>query len=168
MVLTLKGSEVSLSYVQCFLYLLCSSINVSIFHIIWLNTFWTDLVIYKKILVMITTITNTKLYSKLYMQKKFKKERTLEIKGRWKPFIISLSTLCWNHLFNFLSVQWRQETCVIIHNVPWIILLVPNLYILSQFLNFLNTNNHTLSKFHTLFKIVFMCKYYFCLSLKNR
>ena len=28
---TLKGTEVSLSYVQCFLYLLCSSINVSIF-----------------------------------------------------------------------------------------------------------------------------------------
>ena len=29
---TLKGSEVSLSYVQCFLYLVFSSINVSIFH----------------------------------------------------------------------------------------------------------------------------------------
>ena len=31
----LKGTEVSLSYVQCFLYLTSSSINVSIFHIIW-------------------------------------------------------------------------------------------------------------------------------------
>ena len=41
---TLKGSEVSLSYVQCFLYLVSSSINVSIFHITWLDTFWTDLV----------------------------------------------------------------------------------------------------------------------------
>ena len=40
---TLKGAEVSLSYVQCFLYLLSSSINVSIFHSIWLDTFWTDL-----------------------------------------------------------------------------------------------------------------------------
>ena len=30
---TLKGTEVSLPYVQCFLYLLSSSINVSIFHI---------------------------------------------------------------------------------------------------------------------------------------
>ena len=38
---TLKGTEVSLSYVQCFLYLV-SSINVSIFHITWLDTFWTD------------------------------------------------------------------------------------------------------------------------------
>ena len=40
----LKGTEVSLSYVQCFLYLVSSSINVSIFHIAWLDTFWTDLV----------------------------------------------------------------------------------------------------------------------------
>ena len=39
---TLKGTEVSLSYVQCFLYLE-SSINVSIFHMTWLDTFWTDL-----------------------------------------------------------------------------------------------------------------------------
>ena len=40
---TLKGTEVSLSYAQCFLYLVSSSINVSIFHITWLDTFWTDL-----------------------------------------------------------------------------------------------------------------------------
>ena len=40
----LKGTEVSLSYVQCFLYLVFSSINVSIFHITWLDTFWTDFV----------------------------------------------------------------------------------------------------------------------------
>ena len=37
---TLKGTEVSLSYVQCFLYLLSSSINVFIFHVAWLDTFW--------------------------------------------------------------------------------------------------------------------------------
>ena len=41
---TLKGTEASLTYVQCFLYLLSSSINVSIFHIIWRDTFWTDLI----------------------------------------------------------------------------------------------------------------------------
>ena len=39
----LKGTKVSLSYVQCFLYLV-SSINVSIFHITWLDIFWTGLV----------------------------------------------------------------------------------------------------------------------------
>ena len=39
----LKGTEVILFYVQYFLYLVSSSINVSIFHIIWLNTFQTDL-----------------------------------------------------------------------------------------------------------------------------
>ena len=44
---TLKGTETSLSYV-CFLYLVSSSINISIFHIIWLNTFWTDILIYEK------------------------------------------------------------------------------------------------------------------------
>ena len=41
---TLKGTEVSLSYVKCFLHLVSSSINVSIFHITWLNTFWIYLV----------------------------------------------------------------------------------------------------------------------------
>ena len=40
---TLKGTELSLSYVQCFLYLVSSLINVSIFHTTWLDTFWADL-----------------------------------------------------------------------------------------------------------------------------
>ena len=40
----LKGTKASLSCVQCFLYLISSSINVSIFHITWLDTFWTDFV----------------------------------------------------------------------------------------------------------------------------
>ena len=39
---TLKVTEASLSYVQCFLYLMSSSINVSIFHITWLDNSWTD------------------------------------------------------------------------------------------------------------------------------
>ena len=43
-VLTLKGIEASLSYVQCFLYPVSSSLNVSIFHIAWLETFWTGLI----------------------------------------------------------------------------------------------------------------------------
>ena len=43
-VITLEGTEVSMSYIQCFLYTVPSSINVSIFHIRWLDTFWTDLV----------------------------------------------------------------------------------------------------------------------------
>ena len=41
---TLKRTEASLSHIQCFLYLVSSSINVSIFHIIWLDTFWTDFI----------------------------------------------------------------------------------------------------------------------------
>ena len=41
---TLTGTEVPLSYAQCFLYLVSSSINISIFHSIWLDTFLTDLV----------------------------------------------------------------------------------------------------------------------------
>ena len=40
---TSKGSEAPLSCVQCFLYLVSSSINVSIVHITCLDTFWTDL-----------------------------------------------------------------------------------------------------------------------------
>ena len=41
---TLKETEVSLSCIQCFLYLVSSSINVSIFHIACLDTLWIDLV----------------------------------------------------------------------------------------------------------------------------
>ena len=41
---TLKGTEASLSFVLWFLYLVSSSINVSLFHITWLDTFWTHLV----------------------------------------------------------------------------------------------------------------------------
>ena len=44
---TLKGIEVSLFCVLCFLYLISSSINVSTFHSTWLDTFWTDLVYLK-------------------------------------------------------------------------------------------------------------------------
>ena len=33
-----------MSYVQCFLYFVSSSINVSIFHNTWLGTFWTNLI----------------------------------------------------------------------------------------------------------------------------
>ena len=43
-VLTLKGTEASLSCVLCFLYLVSSSVNVSVFHSTWLTTFWTDLI----------------------------------------------------------------------------------------------------------------------------
>ena len=40
----LKGTEASLSYIQCFLYLVSSSKNARSFHITWLDTSWTDLV----------------------------------------------------------------------------------------------------------------------------
>ena len=39
---TLKGTEASFPCVKCFLYLVSSSRNVSIFHVTWLGTFWTD------------------------------------------------------------------------------------------------------------------------------
>ena len=41
---TWKWTEASLSCVQCFLYLVSSSVNVSVSHSTWLDTFWTDLV----------------------------------------------------------------------------------------------------------------------------
>ena len=46
---TLKGTEVSLSCVQCFLYLAASSIDASIFHATWLDTIWADLVLVDKL-----------------------------------------------------------------------------------------------------------------------
>ena len=41
---TWKGTETSLSYVQCFLYLVSSTVRVSSFHITCLDIFWTDLI----------------------------------------------------------------------------------------------------------------------------
>ena len=52
----LKGTEVSLSCVQCFLYLVSSLINVSIFHSTWLDTFWRVARMEKDMQVMIITI----------------------------------------------------------------------------------------------------------------
>ena len=40
---TLVGTEASLSYVQCSLYLVSSSVSVSVFHSTWMGTFWTYL-----------------------------------------------------------------------------------------------------------------------------
>ena len=53
----LKGTEMSLSYIQCFLYPVSSSVNVSVFHSTWLDTFWTDLVDW---IMMLMTKSNTK------------------------------------------------------------------------------------------------------------
>ena len=41
---TLKGTEASLPYVQCFFFLVSSSVNVSIFLITQLDSFWTHFV----------------------------------------------------------------------------------------------------------------------------
>ena len=42
---TLKGTEASLSYVHCFFFLVSSSVKVSICHSMWLDTFWTGLIL---------------------------------------------------------------------------------------------------------------------------
>ena len=47
-----------MSYVQCSLYLVSFSVNVSIFHITWLDTFWTDYT-YTHMYVYIYTHTHT-------------------------------------------------------------------------------------------------------------
>ena len=66
-VITLKGTEVSLSCVHCFLYLVSSSINVSIFHITWLDTYWTVL-IYIRLCVCIYIYTCTQtIYTFIYI-----------------------------------------------------------------------------------------------------
>lgn len=40
---TSEGTEVSLSYVHCFLYIVSCLRNISLFHSAWLGTFQTDL-----------------------------------------------------------------------------------------------------------------------------
>ena len=64
---TLKGTETSLSYVHCFLYLVSSSINVSIFHITWLDTYETVLVYIRLcVYIYIYTCTQT-IYTFIYV-----------------------------------------------------------------------------------------------------
>ena len=58
---TLKGTEVSLSSVRCFLYLVTSSRNVSIFHSAQVHTFWTDLLHNQAALLTVQTTQNGKL-----------------------------------------------------------------------------------------------------------
>ena len=53
----LKRTEASLSWEQCFLYLLSSSINVSIFYIMWLDTFWTGVIYLNEIVCKQVDIT---------------------------------------------------------------------------------------------------------------
>ena len=55
---SLKGTEASLSYVQCFLYLWSSSINAPIFHVVWLDTFWTDLILLIKLIKSLFNCVN--------------------------------------------------------------------------------------------------------------
>ena len=54
-----EGDCGSLSSVQCFLYLVSSSINVSIFHVTWLDPFWTDLILLPSILVFVMSTLYT-------------------------------------------------------------------------------------------------------------
>ena len=72
---TLKGTEASLPYVQCFLYLDSSSINVSIFHITWLDTFWTALYVPFSIT---TKVLNTDFLLKYWVDEKKEKDSSRE------------------------------------------------------------------------------------------
>ena len=54
----LKGTEASLSYARCFLYLVSSSINVFIFHSTCLDTFWTDLIFNKYLVQFLPCVKN--------------------------------------------------------------------------------------------------------------
>ena len=65
---TLKGTKSSLSSVQCFLYLVFSAVNVSIFHSTWLDTFWTDLVYPKKLKILIQKNICTPMFIAYYLQ----------------------------------------------------------------------------------------------------
>ena len=64
---TLKGTEASLSFVQCFLHLVSSSINVSIFHVTWLipsgQTSYVEIPTVLKVYDLKTILTKIKLIS---------------------------------------------------------------------------------------------------------
>ena len=53
----LEGDRGIIVLCTCFLYIVSSSINVSIFHITWLDTFWTDLIFTAKYYICIGIYT---------------------------------------------------------------------------------------------------------------
>ena len=55
---TLKGTEASLSYVQCFLYLVSSLINVSSVQSTWLDTFWPGLVLFCIVVLFVSSLSH--------------------------------------------------------------------------------------------------------------
>ena len=73
---TLKGTEVSLSCVQRFLYFVSSSINVSIFHSAWLDAFWMDLAYVSPMFVSIIKAAHDLInkFGKIQKNRKMKKK----------------------------------------------------------------------------------------------
>ena len=51
-----EGTKVSLSYVQCFFYLVSFSVNVSVFHSAWVDSFWIDLLFTLMFIAVLFTI----------------------------------------------------------------------------------------------------------------
>ena len=79
---TLKETEVLLSYVQCFLYLVSSSINVFIIHCMWSDKFWKDIV-YIEIFIHFYIYSNLLIISNEYF---FGFWKNIQIKKLWLIF----------------------------------------------------------------------------------
>ena len=90
---TLKGTEASLSYEQCFLYLVSSSVNVSIFHTTWLDTFWIYLVFF------------TRKLSRIYLLLAWLYEYTLEFSYTWVKLSFILTK---ESCFTYKSILMRK------------------------------------------------------------
>ena len=107
---TLKGTEASFSYVQCFLYLVSSSINVSIFHSTWLDSYiYTYVLIYihthlYMILFLWKSLTNTNLVSingLIWFQNFFSRYQCYNVMYLFEYFI-----LCTNVGKNYVNYNW--------------------------------------------------------------
>ena len=83
----------SLSYVQCFLYLVSSSVNVSIFHTTWLDTFWIYLVFF------------TRKLSRIYLLLAWLYEYTLEFSYTWVKLSFILTK---ESCFTYKSILMRK------------------------------------------------------------
>ena len=113
-VLALKGTEVSLSYVQCFLNLVFSSINVSSFHITWwLDTWWA----YLKYIHINQNIFYVSLYKNdgifiIILFWKFKFVSTflyfeIEFKNKFGNALIFYTAWCKTHISGYYKVHLK-------------------------------------------------------------
>ena len=113
---SLKGTAVSLFHIQCFLYLVSSSINVSIFHSACRDTFWADHFLYIWCIMIILVIFFLLVKGIHNHCRKFREQRTAKINWKCTLLVLAIYINSYfilyffyneNHMYTFL--HWTPQ-----------------------------------------------------------